>query len=312
MTNNKYPSLRIAAHPCLVLLLSLAFLFAPATRAADFTHHALHDGTRLHLTTWPATAPLRARLLVVHGIGYHAGPYRVIADSLNRRGIEVVGIDLRGHGRSDGTRGTLAPLDTLAADVHAVLLALAGRDPATPLFLFGDSLGGVVALAAAGLDATPVKGLILGAPALDANARLWFGPNMFCAVLTSLLFHRKPVISIADQLTLGSRDPVFLEKRGPDPLAQQKVSPQYLLEFATGALRWRKELAPRSRVPILAFIGGRDKVVTRQSVLDLPRYAGGPVEVREIPEAWHTLLWDPETPRMLDEIGDWINGRSLK
>ena len=45
------------------------------------------DETRLFYRHWPASAPWNGRSVVVlHGIGYHSAPYKVIADALNPHG----------------------------------------------------------------------------------------------------------------------------------------------------------------------------------------------------------------------------------
>jgi len=47
------------------------------------------DGTCLFYRYWPAKTWSGQVVIVLHGIGYHSGPYKVIADALNPRGIAV-------------------------------------------------------------------------------------------------------------------------------------------------------------------------------------------------------------------------------
>ena len=55
------------------------------------------DQTRLFYRHWPASAAWNGRVVVVlHGIGYHSAPYKVIADALNPHGTDVYGLDSRG------------------------------------------------------------------------------------------------------------------------------------------------------------------------------------------------------------------------
>ena len=70
------------------------------------------DGTSLFYRCWPATDAWSGDVvLVLHGIGYHSGPYKVIAEGLNPRGIDVYGLDARGHGLSCGRRGYVGTAD---------------------------------------------------------------------------------------------------------------------------------------------------------------------------------------------------------
>ena len=59
------------------------------------------DGTRLHARFRGPEQP-EAVVAIVHGYGEHAGRYDHFATALERCGIASVGVDLRGHGRSEG------------------------------------------------------------------------------------------------------------------------------------------------------------------------------------------------------------------
>ena len=66
------------------------------------------DGLRLHLQHWPAPGPAHGTVQIVHGLGEHIGRYEALAAALNAEGWHVAGHDHRGHGRSEGARGTIA------------------------------------------------------------------------------------------------------------------------------------------------------------------------------------------------------------
>lgn len=83
---------------------------------------------------------------VIHGIGEHMGRYQRITDYLNSDGIAVMGMDLRGHGKSPGRRGDCAPRSEVLQDID-YLIGLAKKEyPDVPLILYGHSLGGNIAL----------------------------------------------------------------------------------------------------------------------------------------------------------------------
>ncbi len=50
---------------------------------------------------------LRAVVLLIHGLGEHIGRYMHLAELFNSSGIGFAGIDLPGHGRSDGKEGIM-------------------------------------------------------------------------------------------------------------------------------------------------------------------------------------------------------------
>ena len=58
---------------------------------------------------------------IVHGLGDHFGRYEHVASFLVEQNFAVFGIDLRGHGKSEGKRGHSPGLNFLLNDVEEIL-----------------------------------------------------------------------------------------------------------------------------------------------------------------------------------------------
>ncbi len=133
-------------------------------------HLAAADGTALALSEWPAGEP-RAVILAVHGFGdYGPSTFAQAARFWAEQGIVTYAYDQRGFGRNISF-GRWPGAAALAADLREVAAQLRARHPCLTLIVVGHSMGGGVALAAAGqgLDA---DGLILAAPAIWGGAEL--------------------------------------------------------------------------------------------------------------------------------------------
>ena len=65
------------------------------------------DGDNIAVQDWPRVAgtALRGVVVLVHGLGEHAGRYDNLAQRLNAWGFAVRGYDQYGHGESGGPRG---------------------------------------------------------------------------------------------------------------------------------------------------------------------------------------------------------------
>lgn len=83
---------------------------------------------------------------LIHGIGEYQGRYDRMANFLNEKGIAVMGMDLRGHGLSEGVRGHAAPRDGLLADIDSFLSCIKRDYPDLPIVLYGHSMGGNITL----------------------------------------------------------------------------------------------------------------------------------------------------------------------
>ena len=127
------------------------------------------DGTPLAVYDWPLApgVPARATVLIVHGMGEHAGRYAALAQRLNGWGCAVRAYDQYGHGRSGGPQGGLSRDGRLLDDLALVLDATrAGMPSGQPLLLLGHSMGGLVAADFVASGVRQVDGLVLSSPAL--------------------------------------------------------------------------------------------------------------------------------------------------
>lgn len=114
-------------------------------RLPDNDHLLLHDSSP---DSWQAGDPIA---VIVHGLGgSHRSPTCVrITPRLLRHGVRVVRLDLRGAG--EGVKlATKSYHAGLTQDIRAALADLHQREPQSPLWLVGISLGGNVVLKLAG------------------------------------------------------------------------------------------------------------------------------------------------------------------
>jgi len=107
------------------------------------------DGLRLHLDVIPVD-PARPCVVFMPGTNAYALLYGEFLAALADRGYNVVGFDPRGHGRSQGARGSYT-LAELLADLRSAV-AYARRRFGGPVAVAGSSQGGIAAfyLAASG------------------------------------------------------------------------------------------------------------------------------------------------------------------
>ncbi|MBA4503568.1 alpha/beta hydrolase [Marinobacterium marinum] len=101
-------------------------------------------------------APL---LLFLPGIGTYSELYAELLAGLCKQGYNVVGLDLRGHGYSGGTRG-LYTVEQVVADCRAVIDHYRQRVQG-PVYLYGYSIGALLAVALAEQD-TRVEAVVCG------------------------------------------------------------------------------------------------------------------------------------------------------
>lgn len=112
------------------------------------------DGTVLHAVWWRASSkrPPTTVLLLVHGIHQSSHLYRpdgcstLVRRLINEAQCDVIGLDLRGFGRSAGAHNVKSYASTFEADVRAALEVAAAHAEAhsAKIVYWGHSLGGLI------------------------------------------------------------------------------------------------------------------------------------------------------------------------
>jgi alpha-beta hydrolase superfamily lysophospholipase len=246
---------------------------AHAMRTTESSLLHASDGTPLAIYDWPlAPGQQRATVLIVHGMGEHAGRYAGLARRLNGWGYAVRAYDQYGHGRSGGPRGGLSHEGRLQQDLALVLDATRASMPATqPLVLLGHSMGGLVAADFVVSGLRPVEGLVLSSPALALHLS-----GLQKALLASLprLLPNLRVSNGVDSSKL-SHDPAVAKAYDSDPLQHRRISARMARYLAQGGAQVLAQ-APAWRVPTLLLWAGADSLVDP---------AGSAALARQVPQA---------------------------
>ena len=217
------------------------------------------DGDNIVIQDWPLASSLALRgvVILVHGLGEHAGRYDHVARRFNTWGFAVRGYDQCGHGESGGPRGGL-PNDTRLLDDLADIVdsTRAKMQKGVPLILLGHSMGGLVVARFVSLAIRPVEGLILSSPALDP------GLNPVQTLLVAFLHKLLPNLRVGNGLKpqFISHDPEVVKAYHADRLVHDRISAR-LGRFIATAGQKVEVLAPGWRVPTLLLYAGDDRLL---------------------------------------------------
>jgi alpha-beta hydrolase superfamily lysophospholipase len=217
------------------------------------------DGSNLIVQEWPyqGAGPARGMVIIVHGLGEHAGRYNHVAAKLNEWGFSVRGYDQCGHGESAGLPGSL-PTDTRLLDDLADFVdsTRAGMPKGMPLILLGHSMGGLVVGRFVSLSMRPVDGLVMSSPALDA------GMSAFQKFLVSVLPKIAPNLRVGNGVKpqFISHDPAVVIDYQADPLVHDRISAR-LAHFIATAGPATLAHAPHWTLPTLLMYAGDDHLL---------------------------------------------------
>ncbi len=266
------------------------------------------DGDNLAVQDWPLEDrdAVRGVIILVHGLGEHAGRYDHVARQLNDWGFTVRGYDQYGHGESGGPRGGLPTetrlLDDLADIVDSTRAHMLRK---APLILLGHSMGGLVAARFVALGLRPVEGLVLSSPALDP------GLNAVQKVLLALLPKIAPNLRVGNGLdpSLISHDPAVVAAYRADKLVHDRVSGR-LARFIADTGPATVAQAPAWQVPTLLLYAGADKLVnpagSRAFAAAAPKQV---VSAHCFETLYHEIFNELESEPVFAELKTWLDAR---
>ena len=174
------------------------------------------DGEELSYTLWSRgpVSECRTLVLVLHGIGFHSGPYSVVAESVHEPDALFAGLDFRGHGRSGGVRGELPSLRRMLLDIDEWVHCLRSSYPARRTFLIGESLAGPYASLYATQKPGGLGGLVLVAPAVLVSWRQLLHANTLRSLLGLWRGLSSASVNLSgSRLTVGSKGLGFSRER---------------------------------------------------------------------------------------------------
>jgi alpha-beta hydrolase superfamily lysophospholipase len=266
------------------------------------------DGDNIVVQDW-ALEPgvvLRGVVILVHGLGEHAGRYDHVARKLNSWGFAVRGYDQCGHGESGGLAGSL-PTDTrLIDDLADIVDSTRARMPkGTPLIVIGHSMGGLVASRFVALGIRQIEGLVLSSPALDP------GLSAFQKFLLAVLPKLAPGLRVGNGVKpqFISHDPEVVAAYKADRLVHDRISARLARFIAEGG-PLTVAAAPKWSVQTLLMYAGEDKLVnpsgSRRFAAAAPKNV---VEAVCFDKLYHEIFNELESAPVFAALRNWLNQR---
>ncbi len=253
------------------------------------------DGITLFLRAWEPfdVNAKETAVLILHGITAHSGPYEFIGSPLSKLGFPTFGLDLRGHGLSDGNRGDTPGLERFTKDLCEAVSYLKGDY--SQIVLLGHSLGVLQSALIMNTCLEGIAGAVLlsGARTVRPGVLTPFSTSKKVKIgLSSLISPSKPVIEYRREGMTGLDDPLFTF--------------MYTLRFLR-MLDLKGMVFPENfDIPVFVGVGEEDEVFTVDAVREL--FDEIPSKDKEFyvqPGARHAVF--PEGS--FQPLMDWMNER---
>lgn len=255
---------------------------------------------------WQGWAPedVAGVVVIVHGLAEHGGRYWHVATRLAQDGYASYVADHRGHGKSDGVKGNINRMSEVVTDLETMVRGAAQRHPDTPMFLYGHSMGGLVALSYL-LTARPAElhGAVITSAAIDLG--VGSAAERLAARALSRVTPNLGTVRL-DASTI-SRDPEVVRAYDEDPLNYRGKT---RVRTAAEMLAAIEEVTARLgslTLPLLILHGTADRLTGPAGARLIADRAGSTDVTLTLYDGWfHELHNEPERETVFAEIVRWL------
>lgn len=265
------------------------------------------DGNCLQAFSWKPAGDPRAVVLIVHGLRDHAQRYDALAQALTARGLAAYAVDLRGFGHSGGHRQRLDSMDQVLADIDRLAKLARADFPGKKVFVYGHSLGGLIATSYVMQHQAELAGLVLSGPLLVLPSTVSDGEKS-AAKLFGTLLPNLPAQALNEDgfVSTPAEKEAFLK----DPLVDHDKLPARTARTMLNAIEVLGPHMEELKLPLLVMHATSDLLTWPEGSRELHRRAASAdKELVMWDGVFHDLLHEPKREDVLAKVTGWLEAR---
>jgi alpha-beta hydrolase superfamily lysophospholipase len=260
--------------------------------------------TGIMYRVWETDSP-RAAIVLVHGLGAHSARWEKMASFLQGRGVSVYAPELQGFGLTASLKGHIDSFNIYYGQIGRIYDIVSHKCPGVPVFIAGESLGGLIAFLVVLKSIRAFSGLIAIAPAFRQVLRL--SPMFYAAVFFCLLIKPKKQFVMPFSLSMCTRDSEYCALMEKDPREHRLASARLLFETEICG-RIASARAFEMTLPVLFMLPGKDLLVYSETSRNIfEKIASPQKKLIEYPQMYHALSIDIGKEKVFEDILDWMN-----
>jgi acylglycerol lipase len=266
-------------------------------------HLTTSDGLQLAGEYYIPQGDIKGVIALVHGMGEHFGRYKHVAEFLGSIGYATVGMDHRGHGKSEGKRGHTPCYNHLMDDIDLLLTKTKSLFEGMPIILYGHSMGANLAANFAIRRKPAIKGLIL----TDPYFKLAFDPPGWKVTIGKLFASLIPTLTQPTGLEVAaiSRDEQVVNAYKNDPLVHDKITSSFFVNVHPAGL-YAIEHANELNIKTLVMHGTADRLTSVKGSEEFAAKNPQFVELKLWDGFYHEIHNEKEKQEVFDYIKNWL------
>jgi alpha-beta hydrolase superfamily lysophospholipase len=261
------------------------------------------DNLLLNGAYFSPSGETKAAIVLIHGMGEHFGRYQQLLTFFNSIGYAVIGMNLRGHGTSQGKRGHIDAYSQLMDDTDLLVKKAQELFKGLPLIMYGHSLGGNIAANYVLRRKPALQGLIITSPYF----KLAFEPPVWKVALSKIMAKILPALTLPTELELAalSRDQAVVDAYKNDPLVHDKISAAFFVHVHAAAT-YPIDHAEELTIKTLIMHGLMDRITSYKGTAAFARNNPELVELKLWEGLYHEIHNEKEKQQVYDHIAGWL------
>ena len=255
---------------------------------------------------WGCSSP-RAAVLMVHGLGGHSNNWEFPARFLVEHGFVCYSIELKGFGNEEGVRGHIDSLNIYIKDVRRLRNIIRLEHRRLPIFIAGESMGGLIGFLTVIRKPRLFRGLICISPGFKSSLK--FSLIEYFKMVTARLYNAKKQLKMPFTNEMCTKDPVSLKIMDADALEHKLATPKLLQSILLGKLSSRL-LKHKVRTDTLFMLAGDDTFVSAEASRKI--FRGIRFEHKQIieyPGMRHSLTMELGREKVFADMLKWLEKR---
>lgn len=249
----------------------------------------------------------RGLIMISHGFGEHYGLYEEFIDFLVENGYGVCAYDHRAHGRSEEERGHIDRFEFFIEDMAVVVRRLKQEHQDLPLFMFGHSMGALIAFNYGIQHPEGIRGQVFTGSAVGRPVGTGFIPGRLFT-LFKRYFARVKIYSVFARK--GTRNKGFSGKLKDDPYMLKYQTVGLVCEFLYRGIAVAKGNASGYRLPVLFLHGKADRIIPYSASVEIFKQITSEDKTLKLYEGlYHELVREPEREEVWQDILVWLELR---
>ncbi|KAL5795618.1 hypothetical protein ACOSQ2_000438 [Xanthoceras sorbifolium] len=275
-------------------------------------------GVEIFTCRWLPFSSPKALVFLCHGYGMECSSFmRECGTRLASAGYAVFGIDYEGHGRSRGARCYIKKFDNIVNDCDNFFKSVCAQEEYRDKgrFLYGESMGGAVALLLHKKDPPFWNGAVLVAPMCKISEKVKPHP-VVVNILTRVeeIIPKWKIVPTKDVINSAFKDPVKREEiRSNKMIYQDKPRLKTALEMLRTSISLEESLN-KVTVPFFVLHGEADTVTDPEvSKVLFERASSRDKTIKLYPGMWHGLTAgepDDNIDIVFADIIAWLDKRT--